>query len=106
MKQQYKEAIKTIDCKIKSNEKTQDYIEKVILPKLVNSKGQLDTGVKKYTIYEADGELVVTDESKVPSEFINTKIEQTIDKVALKKYVKENNPDFAYINRQKRVKVS
>lgn len=101
-----KDAISEIDKKIKANERTIDFLEDTVLPKLVNSKGKLDTGFKKYTIYEAEAELVVEDESKVPSEYIKTNITQTIDKVNLKKYVKENNPDWAYIKKVKRVKVS
>ena len=63
-------------------------------------------GYKKYTLYEADGELVVNDQSQIPDQFIKTKVEQSLDKIALKKYVKENNPSWAYIKKVKRVKVS
>ncbi len=105
-KEQFKEAIKQIDQKIKTNENTINFIEDNVLPKLVNSKGKLDLGYKKYTLYEADGELVVNDQSQIPDQFIKTKVEQSLDKIALKKYVKDNNPSWAYIKKVKRVKVS
>ena len=106
LKLQFKEAITQLDKKIKANENTIKWIEENTLPKLVNSKGKLDTGFRKYTIYEAEGELVVSDQSKIPEEFIKTKIEQSLDKVALKKYVKENQPEWATIQKVKRVRIS
>ena len=105
-REQFKEAIKQIDQKIKTNENTINFIEDNVLPKLVNSKGKLDLGYKKYTLYESDGELVVNDQSQIPDQFIKTKVEQSIDKISLKKYVKDNNPSWAYIKKVKRVKVS
>ena len=107
LKLQFKEAIKAIDSKISKREATKKWIQENILPKLVNSKGKLDTGFKTYTLYESDGELKITDESKIPSEFIKTKIEQVVDKVPLKKYVKEH-PDcgFASIEKIKKVRIS
>lgn len=107
LKLSFKSAIQAIDSKIKKREQTIKWIQENILPKLVNSKGKLDTGFKTYTLYETDGELEILDESKVPTEFIKTKIEQSINKVALKKYVKDN-PDvtFAKIKKIKMVRVS
>ena len=106
LKLQFKTAIETIDKKIKTNDATIKWIEENTLPKLVNSKGKLDTGYRKYTIFETDGELIVNDQSMIPEQFIKTKIEQSLDKVALKKYVKENNPEWATIPKVKRVRIS
>jgi len=107
LKEQFKSAISSIDKKIKQNENTIKYIEENTLPKLVNAKGKLDTGYKKYTIYETDGAIEILDQSQVPTEFIRTKIEQSIDKINLKKFIKENgNQSYAQIPRVKKVKVT
>ena len=55
LKEQFKEAIKSIDSKVKRNEDIQHRVLYEVLPKLVNSKGTLETGYKRYTIYETDG---------------------------------------------------
>ncbi len=107
LKEQFKDAIKSIDNKIKKNENTIEFLETNTLPKLVNSKGQLETGYKKYTIYLADGALEITDSAQIPPEFIKTKIEQTIDKAGLKKHIKETgNTSYAHIPKVKRVRIS
>jgi predicted nucleic acid-binding Zn-ribbon protein len=107
LKNQFKDAIKGIDTRIKRNEDTQHRILYEVLPKLVNSRGKLETGYKTYTIYESDGELEIIDQAAIPAQFVKTKIEQTIDKMALKKFVKENPyVDYAKVSKVKRVRIT
>ena len=105
-KKELQEAMKLIDSRIKKLDSAEDWIMKNTLPKLVNRKGTLETPYKRYTMYLTDGELKILDQSKIPAEFITTKIDQVVDKVKLRKYVKENNPDWATIPKVPRVKIT
>ena len=105
-KKELQSAIKLVDSRISKLDSAEKWIMENTLPKLVNRKGTLETPYKRYTIYQADGELKILDQSKIPEEFITTKIDQVVNKVKLRQYVKENNPDWAVIPRVMRVKIT
>ena len=105
-KAQLQSGIKSLDSRMTKLDSAEKWIMENTLPKLVNRKGTLETPFKKYTIYESDGELIINDQSKIPGEFITTKIDQVVNKVALKKYVKENTPDWAEVRKVKRVRIT
>ena len=63
----------------------------------ITSKKNFKTPLFSFKIKKNPPSLVIDDESKVPEEFV--KVKKEIDKVALKKFVKdnENSLDFAHL---------
>ena len=74
--------------------------------------GVLETDTARYKLYETFGSVIVTDQDKVPEDFIKTKITQSIDKAKARKVcmqlVKDNAelPEGLTTTKVKRVKRS
>jgi hypothetical protein len=65
----------------------------------INSKG------RKYTVYNAEGALLIKDNDKIPDDFYN--ITYSINKAKLKKHIKENGAtEYAEVPKIKRIKIS
>tara|TARA_R100000458_G_C8260589_1_gene236142 strand:- start:79 stop:633 length:555 start_codon:yes stop_codon:yes gene_type:complete len=96
--------------------RTSDYLNKVLLPMLIeelgDENGVLETDTARYKLYETFGSVIVHDQNALPDDFIKTEIVQKVDKAKLRKacmsLAKDNKdmPDGATINKVKRVKRS
>lgn len=107
-KKEYEEVVERAKSGLKNYERTINFFEEFVLPRLVGKNNELESGTTRYKITETDGEIVIKDQSQVPSQFIVTVIDQKVDKVGLKKYIKglEEAPEYAYIKRRRYVKAS
>jgi len=95
---------------------TSDYLNKVLLPMLIeelgDSNGVLETDTARYKLYETYGSVVVIDQNALPNDFIKTEIVQKVDKALLRKACMslakdgKDMPDGATITKVKRVKRS
>jgi len=96
--------------------RTSDYLNKVLLPMLIeelgDENGVLETDTARYKLYETYGSVVILDQSALPDDFIKTEIVQKVDKAKLRKacmsLAKEGIelPNGASIQKVKRVKRS
>ncbi len=112
----HKDEIERLRTRQKALTATNDYLNKVLLPMLIeelgDNNGVLETDTARYKLYETYGSVIVTDQDKVPNDFIKTKITQTIDKAKARKVCmqlhRENTelPDGLSITKVKRVKRS
>ncbi len=84
----------------------------MLIEELGDENGVLETDTARYKLYETFGSVIVTDQDKVPEDFIKTKITQSIDKAKARKVcmqlVKDNAelPEGLTITKVKRVKRS
>ena len=95
---------------------TSDYLNKVLLPMLIeelgDDNGVLETDTARYKLYETFGSVVIIDHNALPDDFIKTEIVQKVDKALLRKacmsLAKEGKdlPSGASITKVKRVKRS
>ena len=95
---------------------TSDYLNKVLLPMLIeelgDENGVLETDTARYKLYETFGSVVIVDQNALPDDFIKTEIVQKVDKSLLRKacmsLAKDGKdlPDGASITKVKRVKRS
>ena len=86
----YKKEIKRLQSKKNAIKKTDEYLNKVMLPMIVETSGNdgvLKTDTARYKLYETYGPLIVEDEEEIPNEFRRVKIE--IDKKNARKAVIE-----------------
>ena len=107
-KKEYEEVVERAKSGLKNYERTINFFEEFVLPRLVGKNNELESGTTRYKITETDGEIVIKDQSQVPSQFIVTVIDQKVDKAGLKKYIKglKESPEYAYIKRRRYVKAS
>ena len=95
---------------------TSDYLNKVLLPMLIeelgDENGVLETDTARYKLYETYGSVVILDQNALPDDFIKTEIVQKVDKAKLRKACmslareQKDMPDGAEIRKVKRVKRS
>lgn len=90
--------------------RTKNYLDNYIRHTFTDENGVLDTvGLNKFKLetpsitisYRKSNSLEVTDINNVPSEYIKTVVEEKVDKVGLKKFMKESKvdeTDYAYIS--------
>ena len=86
----YKKEIQRLQGKKNAIKKTDEYLNKVMLPMIVETAGNdgvLKTDTARYKLYETYGPLIVEDEEEIPNEFRRVKIE--IDKKNARKAVIE-----------------
>jgi len=112
----HKDEIDRLRNRQRALDATSDYLNKILLPMLIeelgDENGVLETDTARYKLYETFGSVIVTDQDKVPEDFIKTKITQSIDKAKARKVcmqlVKDNAelPEGLTITKVKRVKRS
>lgn len=95
---------------------TSDYLNKVLLPMLIeelgDENGVLETDTARYKLYETYGSVVITDQDALPDDFIKTEIVQKVDKARLRKACMalsregKTLPNGSSITKVKRVKRS
>jgi len=95
---------------------TSDYLNKVLLPLLVeeigDENGVLETDTARYKLYETYGSVIIHDQGALPDDFIKTEIVQKVDKAKLRKACMslstqgKDLPEGASITKVKRVKRS
>lgn len=112
----YKEEIERLRKRRQALTDTSDYLNKVLLPMIIeeigDENGVLETDTARYKLYETYGSVVVTEQSELSDDFIKTKIVQTVDKAKLRKACMslhkdgKDLPSGASITKVKRVKRS
>tara|TARA_R100001463_G_scaffold78410_1_gene132698 strand:- start:938 stop:1519 length:582 start_codon:yes stop_codon:yes gene_type:complete len=95
---------------------TNDYLNKVLLPMIIeeigDENGVLETDTARYKLYETYGSVIVTNQEQLSDDFIKTKITQSVDKAKLRKECMKSAvagldmPEGATIMKIKRVKRS
>ena len=86
----YRKEIKRLQSKKHAIKRTDEYLNKVMLPMIIETAwndGVLKTDTARYKLYETYGPLTVEDEDEVPNEFRRVKIE--VDKKNARKAVIE-----------------
>jgi hypothetical protein len=86
----YRKEIKRLMSQKNAIKRTEDYMNKVMLPMIIETAGNdgvLKTDTARYKLYETYGPLEVDDEDEVPNEYRRVKIE--IDKRAARPAVIE-----------------
>jgi hypothetical protein len=112
----YKEEIDRLRRRRQSLTSTSDYLNKVLLPMIIDEigdeNGVLETDTARYKLYETYGSVIVTEQSELSDDFIKTEIVQKIDKAKLRKACMslhkdgKDLPSGAFITKVKRVKRS
>ena len=112
----HKDEVSRLRNRQKALNATSDYLNKVLLPLIIeeigDQNGVLETDTARYKLYETYGSVIITDQDKLPDAFIKTKITQSVDKAKLRKECMksatagEDMPNGATIMKVKRVKRS
>tara|TARA_B100000214_G_scaffold273974_1_gene204112 strand:+ start:17 stop:598 length:582 start_codon:yes stop_codon:yes gene_type:complete len=112
----HKDEIERLRNRQKALNATSDYLNKILLPLIIeeigDENGVLETDTARYKLYETYGSVIITDQEALSKEFIKTEIVQKVDKAKLRKVcmrsVKDGYelPTGASITKVKRVKRS
>lgn len=85
-KELYKDELSKIDKKIQSIKKNKEkLLELLVVNRIVTPDEPLKLAHHTYSLAKTYGSVVITDESKIPQEYIKTKIEQVYDLAQIRK---------------------